>query len=548
MSQVIVRNSCILITDYTINQSQKLERCFSIWDPIRHNYDPVGMCYDKEDRILYIPRGIDIWYAKKQVGCKEHIVDRPNPYKKTKTNILMKYPPRDERQYEALRFTCGIGQEYEENEYLPQLSINLNTGAGKTYVSIATMAYYQIKSIVITGSTSLLSQWADDIKEYTNLTNKDIIFVTASMLKLALSGKSRLAQSGSIFLCTHGAIRSFADENGWGLLNQAFRELGIGMKFFDEAHQNFENMCKIDFFTNVFKTYYVTATPMRSDFREKIIYQTAFKNVPFIDLFDKDNDPHTDYLAIKFNSRPRPEYISAFRNAYGLDRNKYVDYITQNENFYMALRVILDMIKGFKGKTLMYIGTNDGVLRVYKWICTNFPEYIGNIGIFTSLVSKEDKVKIERNKKIILSTTKSAGAGEDIGGLKVTVVLAEPFKSEVLARQTLGRTRDPNTLYIELVDMGFNAIRKYYYYKLPVFNTYASSTSDTTLEAYELNRRNEKIIEKRQNKNIETLAPRIITPIYFRDERFFDYSKEDAELNRKPDIAHPIDPFEWFAS
>ena len=54
-----------------------------------------------------------------------------------------------------------------------------------------------------------------------------------------------------------------------------------------------------------------------------------------------------------------------------------------------------------------------------------------------------------------MTTTKSAGAGEDIPGLKYSVVLAEPFRSEVLARQTLGRTRDPNTTYIELVDIGF---------------------------------------------------------------------------------------------
>jgi hypothetical protein len=221
-------------------------------------------------------------------------------------------------------------------------------------------------------------------------------------------------------------------------------------------------------------------------------------------------------------------FLMANEQGGGVDATTSVNSTADLDNF--TNNYLGKMVYSYQDDEYMYYASNEGA----RYTETN--------------VSKEDKVKIERNKKIILSTTKSAGAGEDIGGLKVTVVLAEPFKSEVLARQTLGRTRDPNTLYIELVDMGFNAIRKYYYYKLPVFNTYASSTSDTTLEAYELNRRNEKIIEKRQNKNIETLAPRIITPIYFRDERFFDYSKEDAELNRKPDIAHPIDPFEWFAS
>ena len=80
---------------------------------------------------------------------------------------------------------------------------------------------------------------------------------------------------------------------------------------------------------------------------------------------------------------------------------------------------------------------------------------------------------LEKEKRIILSTTKSAGAAEDIYGLKATVVLAEPFKSEVIARQTLGRTRANNTFYIDLVDLGFKQTRKFYYYKLPIFEKYA---------------------------------------------------------------------------
>jgi hypothetical protein len=47
----------------------------------------------------------------------------------------------------------------------------------------------------------------------------------------------------------------------------------------------------IDFFTNVFRTYYVTATPGRSSWRENRIFQLSIKNVPTIDLFNEDKDP-----------------------------------------------------------------------------------------------------------------------------------------------------------------------------------------------------------------------------------------------------------------
>jgi hypothetical protein len=334
-------------------------------------------------------------------------------------------------------------------------------------------------------------------------------------MNLILAGKSKHAKQAKIFLCTHGTIRSFCDTYGWNKLSEIFNILGIGMKFIDEAHTNFSNMLMIDFFTNVFKTYYVTATPARSSWAENKIYQLSIKNVPEIDLFDENTDPHTDYIAIKYNSRPTSYDINYCRNAYGLDRNKYIGYITKNPHFYEALRVIMDMYLRCKGRGLFYIGTNDGVLKVYKWICDNYPQLLGQIGIYTSLLDREHKL-IEKDKKLLLSTTKSAGLGEHIEGLKMTVVLAEPFKSEVITRQTLGRTRDNDTLYIELVDLGFRQLRNFYYAKLPVLNKYALSVSDTTIDNYELQKRSE-ILSQQQQEHIDK------SPFVFHDERFFNY-------------------------
>jgi hypothetical protein len=176
---------------------------------------------------------------------------------------------------------------------------------------------------------------------------------------------------------------------------------------------------------------------------------------------------------------------------------RYIEYITKKPEFYAMMRIIMQLIIDCKGRALIYVGTNDGILRLYHWINTEYPEFIGQIGVFTSLLSKEQKL-IEKNKKILLSTTKSAGLGEHIEGLKMTVVAAEPFKSEVIARQTLGRNRDYGTYYIELVDLGFNNIRKYYYSKLPTFNKYALDVSNSKIDNYELYRRVENILQNRK--------------------------------------------------
>jgi hypothetical protein len=271
----------------------------------------------------------------------------------------------------------------------------------------------------------------------------------------------------------------------------------------------------------------VTATPARSSLQENKIFQLSIKNIPAIDLFNQDKDPHTDYVAIKWNSHPTAMDISRCKNAYGLDRNRYVDYITQNPNFYMMMRVIMSMFLRCKGRGLFYIGTNEGIIRVYKWIATEYPQLLGQIGIYTSLLDKDQKLQ-EKDKKLLLSTTKSAGLGEHIEGLKMTVVLAEPFKSEVLTRQTLGRTRDNDTTYIELVDLGFKYINKFYYYKLPILNKYALSTSDLLIDQYELEKR-AKILEDKQSQH------KAMSPFILHDERFFDYTKQYMEEKSKND-------------
>lgn len=512
MDKIVVRNTCIIINDYNMGDCDDLEKCFKIFDPITHKFNFIGLYYNSDTKQLFLPAGLDLWKIKGYFGEKYYKRETNHPYTSI-PEIKMKYFPRDERQQEALRFSCGVN-EYAENAYLPQLSINLNTGVGKTYVSIATIAFYKIKSIIITGSNTLLSQWKSEILKYTNIPEDRVMQINGSpMINLIMSGKSK-ASDASILLCTHGTLRSYADQYGWNKIYELFEYLGIGLVFFDEAHTNFENMLLIEFHTNVFKTYLVSATMGRSDWKEDKVFQLSIKNVPYIDLFD-DSLKHTSYVAIKWNSHPSAQQISACKNKYGLDRMKYVDYITKQPSFYQMMRIIMDLVIKCKGRVLIYIGTNEGILRVYHWIATEYNEFLGDIGIFTSLVSKEEKME-EKKKKILLSTTKSAGVGEHIEGLKMTIVLAEPFKSSIIARQTLGRTRDDNTLYVELVDVGFVYIKKFYNAKLDTFNKYATDVSDTLIDQYELNRRSETIISKRKK-------PGTIHPIKFHDERF-DFS------------------------
>lgn len=492
-TSIIVRNTHVAVTNYTLGKSPRLENYFRLYDRVTHTSYHLGMYYNEPNNTLYLPRGMDIWMIEQLLKTKAIVDHGFDTYSMT-GDMKLKVGPRDDIQKEALRFMIGT-QEYRDNEYKSQLAVNLATGKGKTYLAVATLAFFEMTGIIITYSVQWLKQWKERIVQYTGVSSKEIFFISgAASINRLMSMKD--TSKYKIYLVTHSTIKSFSSTYGWESITELFKHLKIGIKFYDEAHLNFLNMSMIDFYTNTYKTYYLTATPARSSEEENIIYGRYFKNIPHIDLFDDEEDPHTKYIAIKFNSQPTVFDISDCKNQYGLDRNKYVDYLVNKPQYYELLRVILDLALRVDGKCLIFIGTNKAIYMTYRWIHANYPELSGDVGIFTTLKSKEEKV-YEQDKKIILSTTKSAGAAVDIAGLKMTVVINEPFKSHVTAQQSLGRTRATDTFYIECVDLGFSPIKRYYTYKKPVFEKYATECSEILLKPMELTAKANQILDTR---------------------------------------------------
>ncbi len=498
--KIIVKNTCVQLQGYKFGSCPPIENNFLCYEPTTHSYYFLGLYYDEEKEILYLPRGLDIWYIENQLQEKA-IVERDmfNDFD-VYNDIKIRYMPRDDLQRQALRFMLGK-EEYKRTLTKSQLSVNLNTGKGKTYVSVATFVYTGIKTMIITYSVNWLKQWKEKILEYTNLKEKEILFIEGSntIYRIMNMSQSDLYKY-KILLVTHATIKSFGDNNGWDKVTELFKHLRVGIKIFDEAHMNFSNMAMIDFYTNVYKTYYLTATAMRSDPRENQIYQTSMKNIMSIELFDPEKDPHSDYWSVLFNSKPSPDIVSACRNQYGLDRNKYMNYAIQSDKFRKATVVLMDLVmqimRGFPySKCLIYIGTNNAIDIFIHWIVEIFPELYGMIGVYTSVVSPEEK-ELAKEKKFIVTTTKSASACLDIKDLKVVLLLDEPFSSEVIARQTLGRLRDNDTIYIEAVDVGFNACRNFYNKKKPVFAKYAKDCQQTKISDNELEERYNRIISR----------------------------------------------------
>ena len=481
-----VLGSSILIHNYSPGDNQRLESAFSKFDRVRHKLVSMGIFYDYERKDLYIPGGVNL--ANVINSFQPDLIRRipPDPYKHI-SGVKVKIKPRDRRQELGLCHLLGLAP-YENNRNRSQIALNLNTGVGKTAIAVLAFAFYGLRTIMITSSASWLEQWREKLLEYTDLKPDEIYTISGTPGIVKLFNGMKKTENIKFLLCTHSTLHTYAKKHGWGSIRKLFMDLQIGIKIFDESHLYFENMCRIDFFTNCLKTYYLTATPMKSDRYEDKIYQRAFETVPKLSLFDEESDPHTNVLIIKVNSHPGPyEKESINSGNYGFNILKYVDFFQQTDIYYKLLHITLYHClseMGPEDRVLIYHATNSAVMQSYRWIKYHYGQY--PIGIYTSLVPKE--IKQDQLKcKIILSTTKSAQALLDIAHLKKIIVFAEPYNSPPITRQVLGRLRDDDTELIEITDYGFRKLYLWGSNRKKIYQKYAKSVTEIQYTDQEIN-------------------------------------------------------------
>ena len=495
MYKIVVCHNKIIINDYKLGDCPLLEKNFEVFNKATHMYDLVGIKFDTVNKTATIPRGVDINFIENLFGVKAiYNYSYIEPIK-NQSNILLKYMPKDDTQKEAIAFMLGNGKYSYTKDYDQQL-IALDTGAGKTYLGIAYISFMNEKAIIITSSTEWLSQWENRIIEHTNTIDREIMFIRGSseIENLLRKNKLDIANKYKIYLVTHSTLLSYAKENSWESIRTLFSHLGIGIKIYDEAHLNFENIYNIDYAASVHKTLYLTATPGRGEARQNSIFKLYFKNIPTLSLY---NNPHTNYISIHYKSNLNAVEISKCVNYYGFNKTMYCNMVVTKTNFDYVCRIVFDVIEKINGKKLIFLATNDAIIYMYQWIRYNYPEYKNDIGIFTSI--NEDKSEALTHT-IILTTSKSAGAALDIKDLMVSVNLAEPTKSKPQNKQRFGRTRAYGSYYIDVIDNSLKIISNYFKDNYSLFEKYALSMKNIKFNDKMLEDTAMKIMLNRQQK------------------------------------------------
>lgn len=379
----------------------------------------------------------------------------------------MKHQPRDDLQKQAIKFLMKIKNDQNER----QRFLSLETGSGKTYVTINCISQLKKKTIIIVDTLDLAAQWKREFLNHTDLNDEDIIILSGQ----AIVDEQLKKSTGKIYIGIHKTMNNLmsSDINS---INNLMNKLGIGIRVFDESHVDFGNICKINAFSNVQYTFYLTATPNRSNFIDNSLYAKVFGSIPYFNGKEISGEKYHTVILIKMDSKPSLDDKIAVRTRYGFSQAKWAQYILEDgyEFYIETLLKIFDKLQLIKRKkkTAIMLPTIDLIQKTKESLEATQDFKNITIGTFIGEIPKNKRLE-QLEKNIILTNDKIFDKAIDVKDLEVLINFV-PIGSLVKTEQIMGRLRNRknyNSILIDITDIGFDEcvkqskIRKRFYKK-----------------------------------------------------------------------------------
>ena len=382
---------------------------------------------------------------------------------------VLKILSKNKIQEDSINFLCSAGNFARGARY-SQLSLNADTGDGKTFCTVYSICNLKMRTLIITHIEKIKAQWIDTCSTMFTFKPKNLVTIegTGKMEEILSSDE---VPKGDVFFVNHQTLNAFVRKHGYEKLHDFFIKLRIGIKVYDEAHLEFKNIIMIDMFSNTYKTIYLTANFDRSQPDESRIFHRAFANVmkfgtQTIDYAEKRK--HIVYFPTLYSSDCPAFQAMALKNNYGFDSKRFIDYALKQDphnSLINELYKVFNRIKTVEGKVLV-VAPKIESCEFIKDRLQEFPLLADRV-IMTihskNNVNHNDDAKI--NADIIVSTMKSVGTGVDIKGLRV-LINTEPYTSSIIANQMSGRLReyapDKDTYYFDLVDVSITRCYEMY--------------------------------------------------------------------------------------
>lgn len=448
----------------TIGTCPKLDNKYMVFESFMGRIskkDKLGL-YNKKTRTLRLPIGVNIETVEELImtaGNEIDFIDKSNEIVNSRYVeylINTEFQIRNKYQAEGLSFLTS-------DELFHSKLLALATGYGKTYTAV--MAAFRLKLPILIISETLIQQWIERIEEYTDcrLNTKDIQVIKGTDNFINILNKKSIKYA-NFYITTSSTLSSAIDKHGRDKVNAVLDRLGIGIKCFDEFHLHWFQNVNIDM--NVFTkyTWYLTATPTRTDRNEMRVFNFTMEKIPVYGLQTSKIDTYFNFRLIDYDTHPTEYDISKCVISKGLSPILYWNYIFNNKD---KLQYVIDMLvkildelleEDENMKIIIYLAKLEHIDTIKTYLEAHYVNQDLNFGNYTSTNKKYKRREI--NKNIIFTTIGSGGVGLDVPNLRASICLV-PFTSYITCSQIIGRLRyiEGKELYFyDFVDTGFKTM------------------------------------------------------------------------------------------
>jgi superfamily II DNA or RNA helicase len=256
-------------------------------------------------------------------------------------------------------------------------------------------------------------------------------------------------------------------------INKIIIDNGIGIRIFDEAHSNFQNICRINSLSNVEQTFYLTATPSRSDYKENYLFKRIFFNVEIKEV--KDDYRYRNIILYDMNTAPSFNQIQTMFNPKGFDAIGWAKYFYKKSTDY-SYNIIMDLFKRLQVEThnrnvAIILPTLDLINRLYdKLKNKNF-----DVSKFVGGAKNKTESSQAFQHKIVITNEKMFGKGKNVPSLDIMINFVQ-FSSASKLEQLTGRLRqqkDKVSIFVDIADFGFEALIRQRKSRVTYFNKIA---------------------------------------------------------------------------
>jgi len=366
----------------------------------------------------------------------------------------------------------------------------LQTGGGKTFCTLYSIAQMQLRSILILPA-NLIEVWLKDAKWiYTNSEEEIIVIQGRKDFIKLIDSVNKKTFNKSIIIISVNTYRDYLTEyekenrSTYGCIpSKLCEKLKVEFLVVDEADANLLFQVRHTIETNVAKILYLSATLESNDAFTNKIYRMIF---PL----------HHRYAGLKWN---KYIYVKALgyhikdinkincKGAMGYSHAMFEQSIMRDRNmlanYLKMILVVLEQsfLKTFTQgqKLLIFASTIDMCDKITNYIISNLSRDDITCHSYTS----EDEASVLKEYDIIISTRGKAGRGKDIEGL-VAVISTVAINAKETNAQMLGRLRELHgrfpgiepTFYY-LTAMNISKHMDYHYDKVEAFQSKAKQVT-----------------------------------------------------------------------